>query len=229
MKNVILIGGGKSVLEGVKLGLWNKIKGKEIWSINYAFMTMPYLPSREVFVDRCFYKNNVDALQALSEQKVPLYARHQDTYAAIDEIKKFQTTRETTGYKGKETFKTDGTPHLFVGQLGLSGTFALALAIAEEYTTIYLLGYDFGVVDFNDKHTHYYQKDIKVVSTGAGNPQIYINQDNSVKDSVRDFEIFSNEQNIKIYNVSTQSRIPYFEKIDYSTFFHFIEIGDKYV
>lgn len=223
MKTAILIGAGKSVLEGIELGLWNNIKGKDIWSVNYAFMTMPYLPSREVFVDRAFYKNNTDALQALAEQKVPLYARYQDIYCHIDMIKKFQTTRETGGYKGRQTFKTDGTPHLFVGQLGLSGTFALALAIAEEYDIIYLLGYDFGVTNFIDKHTHYYQKQIQVVSTGAGNPQIYVNQDNSVKDAVRDFELFSKEPNVKIYNVSPQSRIPYFEKIDYATFFNLIK------
>lgn len=219
MKSAILIGGGNSVLEGIELGLWSKIKEKDVWSVNYAFMTMPYLPSREVFVDRCFYRNNISALQALAEQKVPLYARYQDVYADRDEIKKFQTTREKKGYKGKQALKTDGTPHLFVGELGLSGTFALSLAIAEDYDTIYLLGYDFGVINYEDKNTHFYKDKLKIISTGVGNPQIYINKDNSVKDVVRDYEIFSNEQNVKIYNVSLQSRIPYFDKIDYSTFF----------
>ena len=207
--------------------MWQKIAHKEIWSLNYAFMTMPYLPTREVFVDRCFYRNNTDALQALTEQKVPLYAKHQDVYAHRDEIKRFQVTKQKKGYKGKQALKIDGTPHLYVGELGLAGTFALSLAIAEDYNLIYLLGFDFGVTTYENKNTHFYQDKLKVISTGVGNPQIYINKDNSVKDNVRDYELFSKEPNIKIYNVSPQSRIPYFTKINYPTFFQ--QIGDNNV
>lgn len=219
MKEVILCGGGKSIREGISLGLWNKIRDKNVWSLNFAFMTLPFLPKCEIFVDRCFYKNNIDALQSLSDRGVEMVARYQDVYAAIDKIRKYQTTREVSGYKGKQTLKTDGTPHIYVGQLGLVGTFALSLAIAEGYDTIFLLGFDFGVLSYEDKDTHYYQNQIKVISSGVGNPQIYIKRDGTPSDDIKDFEVFTREKDINIYNISPQSNLPYFLKINYSQFF----------
>lgn len=224
-KQVVICGGGKSIREGISLGLWDKIKDKKVWSLNYAFMTLPFLPSREIFVDRCFYRNNIDALQALSEKGVEMIARYQDVYAAIDKIKKYQTTREKSGYKGKLALKTDGTPHLYVGQMGLTGTFALSLAIAEGYDTIFILGYDFGNLSYEDKDTHYYQGQLKVISSGVGNPQVYLKRDGTPSDNIKDYEIFTQEKDIKIYNVSMQSRLSYFTKITWEVFFQ--KIGDK--
>lgn len=239
MKEVIILGGGKSIREGISLNLWNKIRDKNVWSLNYAFLTLPFLPKRELFVDRGFYKNNVDALQALSDQGVEMVARYQDTYAAIDKIRKYQTTKEVNGYQGKRALKTDSTPHIYVGQLGLVGTFALSLAIAEGYDTIWLLGFDFGVQSYEDKDTHFYQGQIKVISSGVGNPQIYLNPDNSTKivendkgekiDLIKDYEVFAQEKNIHIYNVSPNSRLSYFQKISYQEFFNKIGGNDVHL
>ena len=140
MKKVILIGGGHSLKEGIEKDLWSKIKDKEIWSTNYAFMTMPYLPKREIWVDIDFFKNNIVALQKLSEQGVTMVTRTHRRYADIPNLIKYNSARLTKDYVGKEGITRNC---IFYGKLGLVGTFALSLAVAELYDEIFLLGYDF--------------------------------------------------------------------------------------
>jgi hypothetical protein len=205
MKSVILVGGGASIKEGIELGLWEKIKGQEIWSINFAFLTMPYLPNREVWTDISFFKNNIDILQRLYYQGVSCHAKLHHKYADIPEIKTYETTREPVYSKEK----------MFIGRMGLSGFFALSLAVKNNYDVVYLLGYDFGSKTTN---THYYQDSLNVSSTGVGHPELYRNHHGEVKEEVKDFELFL-QYPTKIYNVSLESKIPYFEKIDYPTFF----------
>jgi len=221
MKELVIVGGGRSVKHGIELGLWDKIKDKTIWSLNYAFMTMPYLPKREVWVDIAFYTNNVESLQKLSEQGVQMVAKRHKKYADIFPIKCYEQTRNRTGYKGKEALKVDGTPHIFLGRMGMCGTFALSLAVAENYEKIYLLGYDFGTPEAGDTKTHFYQGDIQVRSTGVGNTHVYRGGDRSnknlVKKDVEDYEVYGSDA--YIINVSPQSNIPYFQKITYEEFF----------
>ena len=128
-KDIVLIGGGASIEEGLKLDLWNKIKYKaSIWSINFAFLTMPYLPEREIWVDISFFKNNMEAIQNIQKQGVKCYAKKHITYAAIPEI----TTYEATRYPKEIDKKT------FIGRMGLSGFFALHLAVKECPDRIFL-------------------------------------------------------------------------------------------
>ena len=225
-KEVILIGAGKSIREGIEKGLWEKIKEKTIWSCNYAFMTMPYLPKRELFSDREFYLKNTNALQAISDEGVEIVARYQSHYEAVGSIIGYQTTRLPTGYKGKQALKTDGTPHIYMGEMSLVGTFALSLAIAEDYDVIYLLGYDFGPTSYEDEDTHYYQGKLDVWSAGMGKPKVYLDKDGKTLDTVTDFKVFTQEKDIQIFNVSLNSNIPFFTKISYETFFTKIK-GDK--
>jgi len=206
MKTCILMGGGASVKEGIDLGLWEQIKDKEVWSINFAFMTMPFLPKRELWIDFSFFRNNIDRLQLLYLQGVPCYARKHNKYAYITEINQLDITRDP-----KEIDKK-----IFSGRMGLSGIFALSLAVKEQYEVIYLLGYDFGSIT-NDKNTHYYQDKLNVMSSGFGKPELY-KENNNIKKEIEDFMLFI-KPNIKIINVSPKSNIPYFEKIDYTTFF----------
>ena len=61
---------------------------------------------------------------------------------------------------------------------------------------------------------------LKVYSTGVMHPEVYRMPNNTVKQSeVEDFKVYLNEKDIKIFNVSPDSNIPYFEKVDYNTFF----------
>jgi len=208
-KSAILIGGGKSILEGVKQDLWNKISGKDIWSLNFAFLTMPYLPSRELWIDKSFFKNNIEKLETIYKMGVECHTKRGDIYAGIPEIHTYECTREQHEMRDK----------VYIGRMGMVGMFALSLAIKEGYDEIFLLGYDFGTIHLEDSHTHYYQYEgLKIESIGVGHPEIYTNNNGSIKNEVEDFAIF-NTYPTKIFNVSINSNISYFEKITWEIFY----------
>lgn len=222
-KEVIIIGGGNSVRQGIDLDLWNKIKGKNTWSLNYSFRSMPYLPTREIWIDHAFFTHNVDDMLGLWKQGVNMVTKTNNRYALQyhdfgEAITQYQTTRERKAYKGKPVLK-DLTPFIFCGRMGLTGIFALSLAVAEGYDLIYLLGYDFGTVDIKNSQTHFYQGKLEVWSTGVGKPTLYRSKHNIVGKDIKDFEVFKQESETKIVNVSPESNIKYFEKIDYPQFF----------
>jgi hypothetical protein len=191
MTRVILLGGGASLKEGIQKDLWNKISKETVWSCNYAYRTMPYLPSKQIWVDISFYKNNIEEMQKLWEQKVPLVTRAHKSYAGITEhITQYNSTRVATQYYGKEAITKN---LIYYGRMGLSGMFALSLAVAEGYDEIYLLGYDFGNVSLQNKQTHFYQDELKhVYSTGVGRPEVYRMSNNTVKRKVEDFKVYLN-------------------------------------
>ena len=89
-KEVILVGAGYSLKEGIDKELWDKIKGKEIWSCNYAYRTMPYLPARELWTDINFFNWNIDELQQLAQKGVPCYAKKNGKYDRIPEINQYK-------------------------------------------------------------------------------------------------------------------------------------------
>ena len=60
---------------------------------------------------------------------------------------------------------------------------------------------------------------IKVASTGMKRPEVYLLKDNKVKREVEDYQVYSQEKDSKIWNVSPQSNIPYFDKINYDNFY----------
>jgi hypothetical protein len=216
-KRVIIIGGGSSAKELVDAGLWEHIKGEEIWSINFAFMVMPYLPSRELWVDVRFFSKHMEYLQKLHYSGVPCFAKAHTKYMAIPEIHQIETTPEAS----------EANKKVFVGQLRLSGIFSLHLALKERFEEIYLIGFDFGTTNPKDKFTHFYQKEIgdKIDSTGVAHPELYQTED--AKRALRDFEYFCSPEfeKSKIFNVSINSAIPYFEKLTKESFFERIKNG----
>jgi hypothetical protein len=214
MKRAILVGGGSSVNEGRELGLWEKIQGQDIWSVNYAFRTMPYLPTRQCWCDITFFRNNMDDMQRLAESGVLMMSKTHDHYNNRPITQHFTTREEYVGAKNMIEQKK-----LFIGAYGLSGTFALSCAVVEGYDEIYLLGYDFGTSNINDKNTHYYQHDkMPYVSCGVGNSDVYMTE-NGCKKEVRDYEHYLQEP-CKIFNVSPKSNIQCFPKITYEQFFN---------
>lgn len=225
-KSVILIGGGKSVLAGVDLGLWDKIKNHEIWSLNYAYKFMPYLPSREVWVDRAFFERNLNDVENLWKNGVKLLAKKDTIYAEINHdmgevIAQYQAVRKPGGFKGVHALK-ELDKFMYSGSGGLCGIFALSVAFAEGYDKIYLLGYDFGTPVIGDKKTHWYQDlGFNGFSTGVGNPEVYNDMRGNMKWK-EDFEIYlpnMDEFKIEVFNVSPESNIKTFQKIDYNQFF----------
>jgi len=222
-KECIIVGGGKSVRDGVALGLWDKIKDKDVWSLNYAYKLIPFLPSRQCFVDYMFFKNNEDDLHDMAAKGVPIHSKANSKLNHIEQkvIKTYNTVRQAGGFRGRTALVVPPEAHLFTGRMGLVGAFALALSIAEGYGKIYLLGYDFGSTGMEDKDTHWYQGQINVQSTGVGRPAVYWNK-LGLKKEVEDFKVFSTVKDLQIYNVSPKSNIPYFEKIDYLKFYELI-------
>ena len=64
LKQVVLVGGGYSIVEGIETGLWEKLKQStiEIWSLNWAYKTMPYYPTRECWIDINFFTSSIQEL-----------------------------------------------------------------------------------------------------------------------------------------------------------------------
>ncbi|KKK81950.1 hypothetical protein LCGC14_2808260, partial [marine sediment metagenome] len=116
-KEVILLGGGASITDGIDLGLWNKIRDKEIWSLNSIFKIMPYIPKRQIWVDRTFFNKTAAEIQQLHKKGVELHCIQNKTYAFLgDMIKQYSAVRE------KEFFKVNKigeVSHVFFGGHGL--------------------------------------------------------------------------------------------------------------
>ena len=201
--NLIIIGGGYSIKKGIEKGLWTSINKKtiDIWSLNYAFLTMPFLPSVQLWTDFAFFLTCQKEILELGKKNVELISRTFGTVYKDFNIKTYDWS------PNKEPDK------LFVGKLCLVGTFALSLAEKLKYKKIYLLGYDFGTSNIEDRNTHYYlNDDIRKPSLKG----TYRKEDGSLKDSIKDYKQFNKEN---IINVSLNSNIPYFKKISYTDFY----------
>ena len=225
MKRVIILGGGYSVVEGIAQNLWHKIHGMEVWSLNSCFKAMPWLPSKQLFVDRDFWRHEADSMEELHKNGVPIITRDMGILLQNRlEIKKYGCTRVRAEFAGLAGITKN---LIFSGSMGLVGIFALHLAVCE-YDEIYLLGYDFGSAHVDNKKTHWYQDripELKIQSNGAARPEVYLHKEpghiNEVRKDIEDFSVFAGLGR-NIYNVSPGSHITYFTKIDYTEFFKLI-------
>ena len=222
MKRVIIVGGGASVNLGIDQGLWEKIKNETIWSLNYAFLAMPYLPKRELWVDKSFFKNNIEKLEALANKKVEMVAKNNAIISHLPGITTYPTTRNSNEYHG---ILGINKKLIFAGKQGFVGTFALHLAICEGYDEICLLGYDYGIpADSKSTTTHFYQNTLKVISSGVGRPSVYLDKNHQIKKEIADYNVFLQEKDVTIWNVSLTSNITCFPKISYEVFLqHLLE------
>ena len=219
----ILIGGGFSIKEGVQKGLWSKLKNEDTWSMNSIYKIMPYRPTRQLWVDISFFKHEVANLQILYTEGVELISRSTRNWAPIsDHITTYGSSRERKNYFGKKAIEKN---EIYYGRMGLVGQFGLGVALARGYKEIYLLGYDFGSPNLNIKNTHVYQDripELNIHSSGAGRPIVYLRPDGKLKDEIKDWDMYSKEEGVKIWNVSLISNLPYFDRISYDAFFQLI-------
>ena len=213
-KSIVIIGGGASIKDGIALGLWDKLQQSklDIASINFAYMAMPFTPTYEVWLDTTFFRNNMDSLFVLEQKGCKMITKVHSKYDNLPTIKKYAITRE------KPDFSSDT---MFVGMNGLSGFFALSIAVKQGYETIYLLGYDFGTNSINNTNTHFYQDTLAVPSSGVRNPGVYLQHQGGVKKEVHGFDYYLSCKP-KIFNVSPSSNINTFQKIDYPRLFELI-------
>jgi len=220
---LIIIGGGDSISDGIKEGLWKKIHGRFVMGLNYSYLFFPD-STFHCFVDDKFYTANKykDKLE-----KLPLIVGQEKQFKKLPNTELLKCHYKYTRDMRKGVYKAS-----------LVGLFGLTLGIhLLDVGEIFLLGYDFGerrtkdhtkfmrsaielhkvmVKDSSGRaRTHFYQG--KVKHRGIGKITYY----NSKDRAEHDFGVYKDEKKVKIYNVSLISKIPddLFEKIDYQGFF----------
>ena len=215
INEVILIGGGLSINEGISLGLKEKIIDKCVFLTNYSYKH--FSGTLLCFYDKDFY--------------VPSYAKKEpNKYPDIyKELKNLPLIIGLKRNEGIEEFKLPNTiiipcPKKELGNPLLVGIFTLAIAEIFEPKQIFLLGFDWNrqpipqdktkYCPYSNLDIHYYKKEIQ--HRGLGWTGFY---DNHNPDNY--FKFFKDSKS-KIYNVSLQSNINNFEKIDYTTFFNLL-------
>ena len=199
---LILLGGGSSLKEGIDMGLFEKIKGKFSIGTNYSYKFFP--STFQTFVDSTFYN-----AQKLELEKLPLIVgqcRH---------IK--DKLPNTLAIPSVSVYNRDLKGGIYSAKLCGIYTLSLAIYLLDE-GDLFLLGMDMGAItkNFDDKKrkiTHWYQGQTE--HRGVGKVSYYDVKERGEKD----FGCFKDEKKIHIYNVSTLSKINVFPKIDYKTFF----------
>ena len=196
-KQLFIIGGGSSIKQALPQ-LWDKLKNKFVIGVNYSYHHFPN-PTFQVWLDKKCYELNKEAYD-----KLPLLITKPKPNLPSNTIQ----LKTNTGYH------RDVRKGVYKGSL--SGIYTLSLAIyLLDVGEIFLLGYDFCGMGKDKKgraKTHYYED---IEHRGRGKINYYGTQGRGKKD----FDVYKKEKKIKIYNVSLNSKIPTFEKIDYNTFF----------
>jgi len=224
LNELIIIGGGASINEARPLGLEEKIKDRFTCGLNYVYRYFDC--TFYTYVDKDFYDKESSGLSKL---KLIIGKEHR-----INVLPNTITLPTATRYF-RDLQGGVYSPDLV-------GLFALTLGIyLLDKGTIYLLGYDFGEArtenheaksinelsnhqKFTSKDargrfiTHFYQGDFEHRGIGKTN---YYNARNRARNKFLPYIQDKKNRDIKIYNVSPNSRIPsnIFEKIDYNTFF----------
>jgi len=222
IKQLIIIGGGTSISEGIEKRLWERIESCFVIGLNYSFRYFKN-PTIQCFVDIDFYKEQKKNLKYL-----PLIiGKHHTQMPKLD-----NTISLNCGTK----YYRDLNPTIY--KSSLCGLFALSLGIyLLDEGEIFLLGADYGekrkgkyeehakskefmrknvVYDAKGRAlTHFYQDDF--VHKGSGKISYYNMKDRAEKD----YGVYKEEKKVKIFNVSLISKIPssIFPKISYDEFF----------
>jgi len=211
IKDIIIVGGGKSISKGLETGLKEHLKDKCVILINHAYNH--FEGTFLCFGDKDFYaamhvkydKTNPDIYKELGELPLIIGAKKNND---LDSVLHPNTIMINS-------------PRLELGKAPvLTGLFALALAEKLEPEQIFLLGFDWDRRDpktiptgknYNPKSdldVHYYGKEIK--HAGSGYMGFYENHDPN-----NYFKYFEKSKS-KIYNVNPNSNIENFKKIDYT-------------
>lgn len=210
MKQAIIIGGGASVRDADLDKLDKRLEEKFVIGCNFAYKFLTNI-TLTAFVDKnSFYEKQKEELKNL-----PLVVGAKNT--GIKE--------EDNLILLKTVSKFDPSFNSGIYNKSLCGVFSLSLAIYLGAKEIMLFGYDFGDVHnkkerFDGKIlTHWYQD--KFIHRGTGKCAYYEN--NNYSKGYKLFNCFNGLKNIKIYNVSPNSNLNEFEKIDYNKFFKLLD------
>jgi hypothetical protein len=214
---LIIIGSGYSLKEGIKMGLWNTLRDRFTLGINFIYRD--FIPTSLCCIDNTFYQEG--CTNFLPEQK----EIHKNTIKSLPLIinrykKNVPIFPNTIGIKHSSTYCRDLSCGCYNDVL--AGLFTLSLGIyLLDVGEIYLLGYDFGPSEGKDSQgralTHYNQEEF--THRGTGRTEWYLNP---LKEKFKHevlFAPYETETKVKIYNVSLNSRIQTFPKISYQEFF----------
>jgi hypothetical protein len=238
LNQLIIIGGGFSIKEGLSKGLKEKIKDKFVIGCNYAFNYFNNL-TMTTYVDRDFYTVGDNSFTSKQKKK------HRESLRNLQLIigqevtdKNFKKMLNTYFINGALKYKRNLKGGVY--KASLAGLYALSLAIyLLDEGEIFLLGYDFGEARksnyekfpkspqelnklmIKDKKnrplTHFYQEELNHRGVGK------INWYNAKDKAKKEFQVYANEKKVKIYNVSLISKIPTFPKISYNEFFKMLD------
>lgn len=235
-KQIIIVGSGNSVPFSNEHGIDPKLA--EIIKGNYSIGLNHFFAYGEAtftsFADPSFYTENYKNLKKealIIGNKNPVLIRHNYNITHPNTI----LLKSTNGYKGMNSF-TEG-----IYSRQLVGIWATTLAIALGFKEIYWLGFD--CCEINGQ-THFYQGvvdlnkkvDLTLLDKKVGEDFVYRGVGRKEKGKHKGqyktstykrpenlnkqwFKPFLNETDVKIYNVSPQSAINIFEKIDYDEFY----------
>ena len=217
-KQAIIFGGGYSVKKGLDLGLQAHLEGKFLINCNYSFLHAP--GTFLTFLDHDYY--------------CPTYAKnypkeHPDIYNKLKELpliigidfnnglKEFLLPNTILLKRGDRYNREFSLEKGFYHKV-LCGIFALGLAsfLMDYEGTIFLLGFDEtkrtkeNFINHTKPHTHYYEGEINHSGIGKTTPYHKSNDR---------FLPFTKEKGLHIYNVSPNSNINSFTKIDYEQMF----------
>lgn len=233
-RQVVILGGGTSVIEGIQKGLFEKIKKKFTVGLNYShhFFNSSFL----MYVDETFANN-----QKYFLEKLPLVIGMEHSGVSI--------RPNTIELPGTTDYRRDCSKGVY--RASLAGIFALSFMIyALDEGDIFLLGYDYGAQKGSGKQgrsydahgkalTHWYQKGgLKSIYTGKpqqishrgiGKVNWYEATHVGEKGQLRmprseyEFKVYQGEKKVSIYNVSLDSKISVFPKIGYDEFFNMLD------
>lgn len=201
VRQVIIIGGGISVKEGIEKGIWTKLEGKFVIGINVSYK---FFPNSTI---QCYLDHQLRTDNEKDFDTLPLViTKKQSKKDRLNELQ-IPTSEQYTRHLKHGVYKG-----------ALTGIYALTLAIhLMDVGEVFLLGYDYSSLpqkDAKNRHiTHFYQGEVE--HRGIGKDSYYVQKNRED----RDFGVYKDEQKVKIYNVSLISKIKTFDKISYDEFF----------
>ena len=213
MATVVIIGGGSSVKSGIKQGLWDRIKHLDIIACNDAITNMPFTPKYVAYIDKTPLQPEVIKRAVENPNCIKITQLLHDLRADDHNVVRFKIFHDI-GEPGKFKRALE-RGYLFAGKRKFTGVFAISFALYAGYDRIYLLGFDWntnrkGDVEwYKDKDHEDYKRTVFLDTSGAVRDDCALHHD-----------VFKGWATI--YNVSPNSAIPSFPKIDYKQFFQHI-------
>ena len=220
-KTLIILGGGASVRDGIQKGLFEFLPNTFCIGLNYAYKFVHTTATASI--DETFHNSYFNEISEL-----PLHI--------AKEHYSIQNKGKTVFLKPSNIYDYSLVKGVYNQTLVGLFTLSLGVYLLEEGSRIFLLGYDNGqykdsegnlCVQGNIPLTHWYQGELYHRGIGRLNWYTatsidYEDTQKRISQAEREYRVYKDAP-VKIYNVSPNSNIPTFEKINYDNFLHMIQ------